>query len=555
MFAALEGVAFAQVSPSQPVQGIPPMGAPQGNVPTSQRAPSEAPAAPLYTPPPQQLPPQMPPSLSAPRTTPGGTTDSQLNPRPQADDGTGPAAAAPALEAQMTALIGRPGGLTSDLAADRARKTSWDVKARNDEARAAQATVDAAALAYVPRLTAKAAYTRLSDLGLLSFGNLVAAPPGTKLGPLAPNTQLSNVPLGLMYPDDNWDLEANLSVPLSDYVFKLAKQYAGASHSAKAAQYTEKAAELTAGSNARILYYSWARARLQQLVAEDALDQAKAHLGDAKAEFNAGKASQADLMGVEAEVAQNELLVVRARNVVSLEEDRLRTSLHDPEGRYEIGEPLLADLPALDGEENFGALYTEALGHRAELRSIIETATGLHAQASSERVGLLPRLDGTGSAQYANPNPRYFPPSAVWNGTWSLGAAITWSATDAILGGTNASNSEARASSAEAQAQSMREGIRDEVIQSWQAVKEAEVAIESTKRSLAAAEESYRVRRALFRAERATSTELSDSENALTRARFDVVNARIDLRIARVRLVHATGRDDAGGQVASADAR
>ncbi len=78
------------------------------------------------------------------------------------------------------------------------------------------------------------------------------------------------------------------------------------------------------------------------------------------------------------------------------------------------------------------------------------------------------------------------------------------------------------------------------------------MAIDSTQRSLASAEESYRVRRALFRADRATSTELTDSENALTGARFDAVNARIDLRIARVRLTHATGRDDTGSRQDSA---
>jgi outer membrane protein TolC len=135
----------------------------------------------------------------------------------------------------------------------------------------------------------------------------------------------------------------------------------------------------------------------------------------------------------------------------------------------------------------------------------------------------------------------------------AVGGAITWSDTDILLGMTNGSANEARAKSTEAQALSMRDGIRDEVMQAFQAVHEAEVAIDSTKQSLAAAEESYRVRRALFRADRATSTELSDSENALTRARFDVVNARIDLRVARVRLVHATGRDDTSAPAASPD--
>jgi outer membrane protein TolC len=439
-----------------------------------------------------------------------------------------PQPAAPQLEAQMTALIGRPGGLTSDQAAARARATSYTVGARTAEYEGTQSIIDQANAAYVPRIKGTASYQRTS--------------------PVAIPLQALGLPGSFAYPQNNYNLQVDVDVPLSDYVLKIAKQHAAAEHSAKAAQLTERAAELTASSDARIQYYSWARAKLQELVATDALEQAHAHLNDAKNEFAAGKASQADVMGVEAEVAQNELLVVRAKNAVALEEDRLRTALHDPSGRnYEIGEPLLADVAPVPGENDFNSLLNEAVNRRPELLSMYETARAQRAQASASRVDALPKLDAIGTAQYANPNPKFFPPLSVWNGTWGVGGAITWSDVDVLLGLTNGSGSAARARSTDAQALAMKDGLRDEVLSAWQGVHEDEVAIDSTKRSLAAAEESYRVRRALFRADRATSTELSDSENALTRARFDTVNARIDLRIARVRLAHATGRDDTAG--------
>jgi outer membrane protein TolC len=484
---------------------------------------------------------------------PGGTTRSQLG---TATPGAGPLSNAPvpapaAIEEQLTALIGRPGGLTSDQAAMRARQTSYDVRARKAEAEAAQSTIDQANAAYVPRLKATAGYQRTSPVSIIFPLPPAAVTIPAQVGPPEVGakglTGTATFPaLTLPYPQDNWNLQVDADVPLSDYVLKIAKQHSAAEHSLKAAQFTQRAAELTASSNARIQYYSWARARLQEVVAEDAFEQAKAHFGDANAEYSAGKASQADLLGVQAEVAQNQLLVVRAKNAVGLEEDRLRTALHDESvGPYEIGEALLADLPAIQGEGDFNALFTEALNRRPELRSITESARSLRMQAKANKMDILPKLDATGTAQYANPNPRYFPPTSTWNGTWAFGGAITWSDTDVLLGITNGSANEARAQSTEAQAFSMRDGIRDELLQAFQAVHEAETAIDSTKQSLAAAEESYRVRRALFRADRATSTELSDSENALTRARFDVVNARIDLRVARVRLLHATGRDDA----------
>jgi outer membrane protein TolC len=49
--------------------------------------------------------------------------------------------------------------------------------------------------------------------------------------------------------------------------------------------------------------------------------------------------------------------------------------------------------------------------------------------------------------------------------------------------------------------------------------------------------------RELFNAGRGTSTTLIDAETALAQARFDHLNARVDARIARVRLDHAVGRD------------
>jgi outer membrane protein TolC len=419
---------------------------------------------------------------------------------------------------------------------------------------AADASRRQAALAYVPHFGAKASYTRLSDIGAVSFGDFAEAPRGTPLGPLtqsgangtpALTSPLSNVPLRLFFPDNQWTLDASVTVPVSDYVLRLSRQYASAEHSAEAASLMARASKSAVGSNAQIQYYAWARARLEEIVARDTLEQLQSHGADARAELDAGKTSQADLMSVEAQLAQAETLVARARSAVLIEEDRLRTLLHDrSETHYEIGEMLLATPAPLPGEQDFLSLFDEGLRQRPELRAASATARGLREQAEASRIGLYPRLDAVGDASYANPNPRYFPPSQTWHTAWSLGAALTWSSVDAIVGGTTADAANARASGAEAHLEQLEDALRDEVMTSWRAVKDAEVAVESTKRSLASAEESYRVRRVLFRVGRATSTELTDSETALTQARFEDINAHMDLRIGRVRLLHAVGRDD-----------
>ncbi len=84
--------------------------------------------------------------------------------------------------------------------------------------------------------------------------------------------------------------------------------------------------------------------------------------------------------------------------------------------------------------------------------------------------------------------------------------------------------------------------------QDYQAVREADFSVQSSTRELASAEEGYRVQRELFNNGRGTSTTLADAEASLTRARLDLLNAKVAQRTARVRLEHALGRDVKQGE-------
>jgi outer membrane protein TolC len=133
----------------------------------------------------------------------------------------------------------------------------------------------------------------------------------------------------------------------------------------------------------------------------------------------------------------------------------------------------------------------------------------------------------------------------VWLGTWDVGAQLTWNATDALVASATGSNYDARASSIVANRNLTRDNIEVEVTQMLQGVHEADFSIASSTRELASAEEAYRVARELFNNGRATSTTLADAESDLTRARLDLLNAKVSARTARVRLEHALGRDAA----------
>lgn len=447
-------------------------------------------------------------------------------------------ASAPAsqpLDARITGQITPGSGLTADEAARRAKATSFDVVAEKEQVAAAQAAVDQAKTGYIPRVSATARYTRLSEIDSASLGNLVVA---AEPGPVTSTTPLQAFPLSFEQLNNSYELSASLTIPVSDYFLRV-PQSVGAARDAK------RATELNAGAttrdvdiDARVAYYDWVRARLSVTVAEQSLEQARAQLGDVKKAFEVGSASKADVLRVESSVAQAELRVVRATNAAELTETRLRTIMHDTTGApLAIGEDVLSDLP--EGLAPYEELVARALGQREELRAIEANERSLEGQAKVTRAAYVPRIDLFANASYANPNSRVFPQEDKWSSTWNAGAQATWTISDVFGASASIRQTQARAAALRAQRAAAADGVRLEVLSAWQGVKEARASVSTTAKTLVTAEEAYRVRRALFQNGRATSLELTDAELDLTRARLDAINARVDLRVATARLERA----------------
>lgn len=481
---------------------------------------------------------------------------------PAAPPAAAPAAPAPApsvpesgFTERLAAQLGRPGGLMADTVATRAAETSFDVAARKQELLAAAAQVDAAMVGYFPRLSALARYTRLSPITPASLGEgstvVTNAPPGP-LNPAAmpPGTGFFAAQFSFPVFLNQYTLQATLNVPISDYLLRIPQAYAAATGSERAARLSEQATRLKVATDGRIAYYTWVRTKLQVVVAEQALEQANAHLADAKHAFDAGTLSKADVLRVESQVASAELVVERAKNLAQLAETQIRIAMHDAsEHAYEIGEDPMVDPAPVDGSGAASAtLWNEAIANRVELRALDENAGGLREQAKAAKSVSWPRLDGVGNVNYQNPNQRFFPQTDQFKMTWDASLQLSWSPNDIPGGSTAGRQLEARAAALVAQRAQLEDGIRTEVTQAQQNLREANVAVDTSRRGLAASEESYRVRRVLFQNGRATNVELTDAEADLTQARLTLINARIDQRIARARLVHALGRDVAGAK-------
>jgi outer membrane protein TolC len=496
-------------------------------------------------------------------------------PLPPAPPPPGPAAAAsssaPGFEAKippaaladqrfLAALQPRMGGLKVEDLARKSEMTSPEVLSKIKAVEGAAAKVDQAAVNFAPRVTLQARYTRLSTITYPSFGNIAGGPQagpitaqcGAAVGLPADQCVVNNaqlVPFAFSTPPVNmYSLTAGVVIPISDYILRISQNYSAAARSHSAAQINERATRAKVQRDARVAYYNWVRARGGLVVSEQGLATAQAHLKDVGVAVQVGSASKADFMRVESQVASTELLVERTRNLTNLVEEQLRVMMHDPPGNhYEIGDDTISVVAPVTAT-NVADLQTEALEKRLEVRALDDTVYSLRETKKVVQAGYLPRVDAFGDVQYQNPNTRVFPQSAEWKATWDLGVQMSWTINDTFSSRGQVAELEAKAQEIEAQKNQLRDGIKLEVMAAYNASREAQVALETTAHQLAAAEESYRVRRELFRAGRATSVELTDAETDLMRSRLDALNARLDARVARANLDHALGRDVPAGR-------
>ncbi len=421
-------------------------------------------------------------------------------------------------------------GLTADEAARRTLLSNPDVTAKQKSVAAADANVDASRAGYLPQLKLQASYTRLSNFAPLPL-DLVPTLGGPQPNPfpVIPN---------------NYDMRATLSIPLSDHVLRVSNSLASAKHNKTAATLDEHATRLAVARDARVYYYQWIRAQWVSYVAAKALEAARGHAQDAKNSFDAGLVSRADVLRTVSQQKSAELGVARSLNNVAVAAEQLRVQMSDPDQtNYEIGENILGDLPPYAVPPSPGAGYAEALEHRIEIRQLGESEAALRAEAAVARAANYPRLDAQANGIYANPNQRYVPPVAEWHGTWDAGIVLSWTPTDILSATAHAKNAEARADEVVAQRSALKNALRVEVNQAMNALAEAAFSVDVSRDGRAAAEENYRVRRELYRAGKATTVEVTDAETELTQARLDAVNAQMDVRIARVQLTHALGRD------------
>jgi outer membrane protein TolC len=220
-------------------------------------------------------------------------------------------------------------------------------------------------------------------------------------------------------------------------------------------------------------------------------------------------------------------------------EHALRVLLHDGRAGLAIGEDLTLPVQAVTGTRD--ALVQQALDRRQELRALLLLVEGNESLATARAGQRWPRLAVQGNLDYANPNQRVFPQEERFDATWDVSAVLTWSPSDLFTANAEVAQASAQAEQARADIEALSDGVRLEVTQAYETHASASAQLEAATAGIAAAEESYRVRQQQLAAGAAATSEVIDAEAELSRARLQYLDAQIDVRIARARLLRAIG--------------
>lgn len=422
-----------------------------------------------------------------------------------------------------TLLAPQPGGLTAELAAERAIAVAPQVRKAAASYAHADRTASVAIAGFVPRIDLSGGYIRWSHVNL---------PPLTINGNTAPNPfpQILN----------RYDIRATVTVPVTDYFLTVLPTYRGTKHLENATRYQWQAEQAVTALRAKQAFYGFVQAQATVHIAGDAVQLLRAYVHDLQRLLQAGSATKADLLQAETQLAEAEADFARAEGGLSVAMTTLRELLDlDPATPLVVGENVFGDLVVSPPDE--GQIRNQAESHRPELlaiRSLIEANRAfMHAKFGS----MLPRVALSSSFNYANPNQRLVPDVQKFNGTWDAMAMLSWSPNDAVTNYVKYDEAKAELIRAQEDLRLIHDQIGIDANRSVQDLRASLFGVEAARRAVAAASEGWDVRKELFAAGEATANEMLTAETMLRRSQLGLVDAHLAARLAVAQIAHVSG--------------
>ena len=383
--------------------------------------------------------------------------------------------------------------------------------------------VDAARTGFMPQVTASVGYRRATQNSASSSAAGLSAIGVPSVGSRSSTASMDNYSASLGLQQTVWDFGRTLGP------FDAAKAHGRAA--AASLRSTIEDTLLTVGR----AYFVAIAAREAVAAAEESKSQMTEHLKAARGRVEAGIRPRIDATRAEADLASADLSLVQARNLERISRVILATSM----GRPDLPHVTLVRPPAseLPGAEDLDSSVKEAMANRPERVQLHEQLVAAQAQIAAARGGYFPSLGANAGLTYTG----FKLPDLAWN--WYVGASLTWGLVSGIVQA-NALSKQAEANLAglKADLMSLDQSIRADVEKAMVTWSEAREKQAPAQAMLVAARETSELAEARYAVGSGNVLEIADAQATLIKARNSVIQAELDLEIARLALLRAVGR-------------
>ncbi len=426
--------------------------------------------------------------------------------------------AAVPLAAQSAAPSGDTLRLGLEEAVHRATTVNENVLVARAEKARAEGIVTETRADGLPQITASFGYTRNIQTPVIFFGS---------------GEETEQVRVGEA---NEYTFGLNLRQSVLDFSLGPAREAARLSRRASDARV--EAARTGVALEARESYYRVLLDQALVRVRRQALEQAERRLEQVREFRQAGTGSEFDLLTARVEVENLRPDLIEARQQLELSRNRLKRTIG-----VSLERPLaLADsFPDPDSAAPESAYVEEALARRSDLEGQRVRVQLQEENLTSRERSDLPTLDLVAGLTRRASSSDLVPPEQDFVQTATAGLSLSVPLFDGNRQSGQVQQARAARNREQYRLRQLREDVRLEVQQAYQAMEAARERIEATASTVDRAERALEIAQTRFRNGLSTQVELNDAELAVTRARTNHVRALHAYSVARARLMAATG--------------
>jgi outer membrane protein len=398
---------------------------------------------------------------------------------------------------------------------------------------AAQARVGEAFAGYLPSLT-------FNGLGRADYASFPPNVPGTPTG--APPASAKFVGTS------RYSASLNLSQTVYDFG-RTGWTVASARAAVEGSRADRETARMTVELGVVQAYYGVLQAQALKRVAEEALAQADQHAAQANELYQVGTRPEIDVASAESQRAQARLQLVHAANAVDIAKVALNSAMGvEAAIDYDVVEAPMAPVGGEDG--SIDALTSEAVKSRPDYASVQRQIEAAAATTHAAFAGYLPIVGAGGAAVGTGtdtaPGPFY---------DFSAQLTLTQPIFSGLLTKRTVEEDRALERAAEANLESLRQGVRLAVATAALAVREGREAVEAAHALEAQAEKQLAMATGRYRAGVGNIIELVDAQQGAVSARAQKIQADYTLAVDRATLTRALGRRIVAGSAGAAGDR